>query len=163
VAASVLPLASVWSSLRLGITAETKVTAVIAQAAADTTALMRSAPSARPVSVTLYLNAAATAAVAIDWYFVNPSGLTPKELTFNRSRLGGASRDFPHVPRIPQIAFISGAVDAASCMVLDPQEKPRHARKVLPWPASRKQSQTLTQSKGAVNGQFFPRRLPSPP
>jgi hypothetical protein len=61
-----------------GITAETKVNAVIAQAAADTTALYVARALCAAGSVTLYLNAAATAAVAIDWYLVNPSGLTPK-------------------------------------------------------------------------------------
>jgi hypothetical protein len=49
-----------------GITAETKVNAVIAQAAADTTALYVARPGGR--SVTLYLNAA-DCRRGHDWYF----------------------------------------------------------------------------------------------
>lgn len=61
-----------------GITAETKVYAVLAQAAADTTALYVSRVLPAAGSATLFLNAAATAAVAVDWFIVNPSGMTPK-------------------------------------------------------------------------------------
>ena len=60
------------------ITAESKINAVLAQAAADTTALYVARALCVNGSATIYLNAAATAAVAVDWYVVNPSGLTPK-------------------------------------------------------------------------------------
>ena len=60
------------------ITTETKINAVIAQAAADGTALYVARVLCAAGSATIYLNAAATAAVAVDWYIVNPSGLTPK-------------------------------------------------------------------------------------
>jgi hypothetical protein len=60
------------------ITTETKINAVIAQAAADTTATFVARVLCANGSAVIYLNAAATGIVAIDWYVVNPSGLTPK-------------------------------------------------------------------------------------
>lgn len=60
------------------ITTETKVNAVIAQAAADGTALYVARVLCAAGSATIYLNAAATAAVAVDWYIVNPSGMFAK-------------------------------------------------------------------------------------
>jgi hypothetical protein len=60
------------------VTTETKVNAVIAQAAADSAALYvaRIVPGAG--FFTAYLNAAANAAITLDWSITNPSGMTPK-------------------------------------------------------------------------------------
>jgi hypothetical protein len=60
------------------ITAETKISAVIAQAAADSAATSVVRVLCANGSATIYLNTAANAAVVIDWYVINPSGLTTK-------------------------------------------------------------------------------------
>lgn len=59
-------------------TAETKIDAYIAQAAADSTAtsIVRILPAVG--SFTIYANAAATAAVAIDWSIVGAPGFVPR-------------------------------------------------------------------------------------
>lgn len=64
------------------ITAESKVFAVIAQAAADGTALYvarvvcTAATASVPAFFTIYLNAATTAATTIDWVLMLPTGAT---------------------------------------------------------------------------------------
>jgi hypothetical protein len=64
------------------ITAESKVFAVIAQAAADGTALYvarivcTAATASVPAFFTIYLNAAATAGTTIDWCLMLPTGMT---------------------------------------------------------------------------------------
>jgi hypothetical protein len=60
-------------------TAESKIDAYIAQAVADGTAtsIVRILPAVG--SFTIYLNAAATAAVAVDWAIVNISGIVPRQ------------------------------------------------------------------------------------
>ena len=60
------------------ITAESKVVVSIAQAAADGTALYIARVVCAAGSFTIYPNAAPTAALAVDWAVLNPSGLTPK-------------------------------------------------------------------------------------
>lgn len=59
------------------INANSKVWAVVAQAAADATALRveRIVPAAG--SVTIHVTAAATAATIVDWAIVTPPGFTP--------------------------------------------------------------------------------------
>lgn len=60
-------------------TAESKIDAYIAQAAADSTAtsIVRILPAVG--SFTIYLNAAATAAVAVDWSIINVSGIVTRQ------------------------------------------------------------------------------------
>lgn len=59
-----------------GVTAESKVSAVIAQAAADGTLLRVERILCANGSFTIYGTANATAAVAIDWVLHSPSGMT---------------------------------------------------------------------------------------
>lgn len=59
-----------------GVTAESKVSAVIAQAAADGTLLRVERIVCANGSFTLYGTAAATAATTVDWVLHSPSGLT---------------------------------------------------------------------------------------
>lgn len=56
------------------ISAQTVVYAVIAQAAADTTAFNVARVLCANGSFTIYLNAASTAAVQVDWAILNPAG-----------------------------------------------------------------------------------------
>lgn len=58
------------------LTAETKYIAYLSNAVADTTALSITRITPAVGSVTFTLNAAATAAVAIDWSVANPLGLS---------------------------------------------------------------------------------------
>lgn len=60
------------------IDANTKVWAVVAQAAADGTLLRVERIVAAAGSVTIYGTANATATTYVDWAIINPSGLTPK-------------------------------------------------------------------------------------
>jgi hypothetical protein len=62
-------------------TAESKVDAYIAQAAADGTATSVARILPAVGSFTIYLNAAATSAVAVDWVIVNISGIVPRQGT----------------------------------------------------------------------------------
>ena len=55
------------------ITAESRVIAYLSNAAADTTALSVTRITCANGSMTLTLNAAATAAVSVDWMILNPS------------------------------------------------------------------------------------------
>ena len=57
-------------------TTESKFLAILSNAAADATALYITRITPAAGSVTFTLNAAATAAVSIDWSVVNPQGLT---------------------------------------------------------------------------------------
>jgi hypothetical protein len=59
-----------------GVTAESKVSAVVAQAAADGTFLRVERIVCAAGSFTIYGTAAATAATTIDWVLHSPSGLT---------------------------------------------------------------------------------------
>jgi hypothetical protein len=59
-----------------GVTAESKVTAVVAQAAADGTFLRVERVLCSAGSFTIYGTAAATAATTIDWVLHSPSGMT---------------------------------------------------------------------------------------
>lgn len=61
-----------------GVTTESKVTATIAQAAADGTALYIARVVCANGSFTIYPNAAPTAALTVDWSALNPAGLTVK-------------------------------------------------------------------------------------
>jgi hypothetical protein len=60
------------------VTTESKVFAVIAQAAADGTALYVARIVCGAGFFTVYLNAAATANTVVDWALFCPTGLTPK-------------------------------------------------------------------------------------
>lgn len=57
-------------------TTESKISAYLSNAAADATALSITRITAANGSFTLTLNAAATAAVAVDWSLISPSGWT---------------------------------------------------------------------------------------
>lgn len=59
------------------VTTESKIYAVLSNAAADATALYVARVTPANGSFTIYLNAAATAAVAIDWSILMPQGEFP--------------------------------------------------------------------------------------